>query len=141
MPSGGYAELAFHETKSAALLEKLLEENGFTVQTGLAGIPTCFTGTYVKGSGKPVMGVLGEFDALSSLSQQAATPEKIPVQEGAPGHGVRPTVRWAPARWRRPSPSRTICDASGEDGTIIYFGCPAEEGRRQQAVYGPGGAV
>ena len=83
----GYAELAFHETKSAALLEKLLEENGFTVQTGLAGIPTCFTGTYVKGSGKPVMGVLGEFDALSSLSQQAATPEKIPVQEGAPGHG------------------------------------------------------
>ena len=65
----GYAELAFHETKSAALLEKLLEENGFTVQTGLAGIPTCFTGTYVKGSGKPVMGVLGEFDALPALSQ------------------------------------------------------------------------
>ena len=123
----GYAELAFHETKSAALLEKLLEENGFTVQTGLAGIPTCFTGTYVKGSGKPVMGVLGEFDALSSLSQRAATPEKIPVQEGAPGHGCGHCALGTGAL-AAAFAIKDYLDASGEDGTIIYFGCPAEEG-------------
>ena len=123
----GYAELAFHETKSAALLEKLLEENGFTVQTGLAGIPTCFTGTYVKGSGKPVMGVLGEFDALSSLSQRAATPEKIPVQEGAPGHGCGHCALGTGAL-AAAFAIKDYLDASGEDGTVIYFGCPAEEG-------------
>ena len=89
-----YAELAFHEHKSAELLCRLLEEEGFTVQRGLAEIPTCFTGTYKKGTGKPVMGFLGEFDALSSLSQQAALPEKSPVTAGAwlrtlcPGHRV-----------------------------------------------------
>ena len=123
----GYAELAFHETKSAALLEKLLEENGFTVQTGLAGIPTCFTGTYVKGSGNPVMGVLGEFDALSSLSQRAATPEKIPVQEGAPGHGCGHCALGTGAL-AAAFAIKDYLDASGEDGTVIYFGCPAEEG-------------
>ena len=68
-----YAELAFHEFRSADTICQVLEEEGFTVERGLAGIPTCFTGTYVHGSGKPVMGILGEFDALSSLSQQAAT--------------------------------------------------------------------
>ena len=97
-----YAELAFHEHKSAELLYRLLEEEGFPVPRGLAEIPTCFTGTYKKGTGKPVMGFLGEFDALSSLSQQAALPEKSPVTAGAPGHG------WAPGRWQLPLPSRTI---------------------------------
>ena len=74
-----YAELAFHETKSAELLKSILKEEGFTLTEGDAGIPTCFTGTYKKGTGKPVMGFLGEFDALSSLSQQAALPEKSPA--------------------------------------------------------------
>ena len=64
-----YAELAFKEYQSSALLCQLLEEEGFTVETGLAGIPTCFTGTFSVGSGKPVMGILGEYDARSSLSQ------------------------------------------------------------------------
>ena len=135
----GYAELAFHETKSAALLEKLLEENGFTVQTGLAGIPTCFTGTYVKGSGKPVMGVLGEFDALSSLSQQAATPEKIPVQEGAPGR-LRPLCaghRRAGGGLRHQGLSGRL--RRGRHHHLLRL--PCRGGRRQQAVHGPGGAV
>ena len=66
---------------------QVLEEEGFTVERGLAGIPTCFTGTYVHGSGKPVMGILGEFDALSSLSQQAATTTPQPVVPGGAGHG------------------------------------------------------
>ena len=79
-----YAELAFHETRSAALLKSILKEEGFTLTEGDAGIPTCFTGTFSYGTGKPVMGILGEYDALSSLSQKAADPHKEPLTEGAP---------------------------------------------------------
>lgn len=82
-----YAELAFHETKSAALLKSILKEEGFALTEGDAGIPTCFTGTFSYGTRKPVMGILGEYDALSSLSQKAADPHKEPLTEGAPGHG------------------------------------------------------
>ena len=64
-----YAELAFHETKSAALLKSILKEEGFALTEGDAGIPTCFTGTFSYGTGKPVMGILGEYDALSSLTR------------------------------------------------------------------------
>ena len=74
-----YAELAYHETRSADLLCQILKDEGFSVTTGDAGIPTCFTGTFSYGSGKPVMGILGEYDALSSLSQKAASPRKEPV--------------------------------------------------------------
>ena len=122
-----YAELAFHEHKSAELLCQLLEAEGFTVQRGLAEIPTCFTGTYKKGSGKPVMGFLGEFDALSSLSQQAALPEKSPVTEGAPGHGCG-HCSLGTGSLAAAFALKDYLDATGEDGTVIYFGCPAEEG-------------
>ena len=123
----GYAELAFHEDQSAALLCRLLREEGFTVETGLAGIPTCFTGTYSRGTGKPVMGVLGEFDALSSLSQQAATPEKRPVTPGAPGHGCGHCALGT-GSLAAALAIKEYLDAYDQDGTIIYFGCPAEEG-------------
>ena len=122
-----YAELAFHEHKSAELLCQLLEEEGFTVQRGLAEIPTCFTGTYKKGTGKPVMGFLGEFDALSSLSQQAALPEKSPVTAGAPGHGCGHCALGT-GSLAAAFALKDYLDATGEDGTVIYFGCPAEEG-------------
>ncbi len=121
-----YAELAFHEHKSAELLCRLLEEEGFTVQRGLAEIPTCFTGTYKKGSGKPVMGFLGE-NALSSLSQQAALPEKSPVTAGAPGHGCGHCALGT-GSLAAAFALKDYLDATGEDGTVIYFGCPAEEG-------------
>lgn len=64
-----------------------LKRRGFALTEGDAGIPTCFTGTFSYGTGKPVMGILGEYDALSSLSQKAADPHKEPLTEGAPGHG------------------------------------------------------
>ena len=67
-----FAELAFHEFKSAELIEKVLEENGFNVESGIAGIPTAFKGSFSYGTGKPVMGILGEYDALSGLSQEAS---------------------------------------------------------------------
>ena len=122
-----YAELAFHEHKSAALLEKLLEEEGFRVETGLAGIPTCFTGTWSQGTGKPVMGVLGEFDALSSLSQKAGCAVKDPVTPGAPGHGCGHCALGT-GSLAAAFALKDYLTATGEDGTVIYFGCPAEEG-------------
>ena len=80
-----YAELGLQEYKSAKLLADTLEEAGFTVERGLAGMPTCFVGTY--GSGKPVVGILGEYDALPMLSQKGRVPKQDPVVPGAPGHG------------------------------------------------------
>lgn len=122
-----YAELAFHETKSAALLCKILEEEGFTLTTGDAGIPTCFTGTFSYGSGKPVMGILGEYDALSSLSQKASLAEKSPVEAGAPGHGCGHCALGTGALAAALAVKEYLVE-NKKNGTIIYFGCPAEEG-------------
>ena len=80
-----YAELGMQEFRSSALLIKTLEDEGFKIEKEVAGMPTCFIATW--GSGKPVIGILGEFDALPGLSQKANTPEQNPVVEGAPGHG------------------------------------------------------
>jgi aminobenzoyl-glutamate utilization protein B len=72
-----YAEVGYKEVKSSALLQKTLRDNGFTVNAGVAEIPTAFVATY--GSGSPVIGILAEFDALPGLAQQAV-PEKMPVE-------------------------------------------------------------
>ena len=73
------------EFKSSALLIKTLEDEGFKIEKEVAGMPTCFVATW--GSGKPVIGILGEFDALPGLSQKANSSVKNPVVAGAPGHG------------------------------------------------------
>lgn len=122
-----YAELAFHETKSAALLCDILEKEGFTLTTGDAGIPTCFTAAFSYGSGKPVMGILGEYDALSSLSQKAAATTKEPLIEGAPGHGCGHCALGTGSLAAALAVKEYLV-ANKKDGTIIYFGCPAEEG-------------
>ena len=70
------------------------------MERDLAGIPTAFSGTY--GQGGPVIGFLGEFDALPGLSQAAGADEKRPVEENGPGHGG--TICWGSARWPPPSP-------------------------------------
>lgn len=62
-----FAELGYLETRSSALLQKTLEKEGFTLETGVAEIPTAFVATY--GNGKPVIGILAEFDALPGLSR------------------------------------------------------------------------
>lgn len=94
-----YAELAYHETRSADLLCQILKDEGFSVTTGDAGIPTCFTGTFSYGSGKPVMGILGEYDALSSLSQKAASPRKEPGGKQEHPATAADTAPWAPVPW------------------------------------------
>src|SRR5215207_8794496 len=79
-----FAETALAETKSAKVLADYAEQKGMKVERGVAGMPTAFVASY--GSGKPVIGILGEFDALPGLSQKAQ-PQKEPLADGAPGHG------------------------------------------------------
>ena len=83
----GYAELSYEETKSAAALIAALKAEGFTIEEGIAGIPTAFTAAYKCGSGKPVVGFLAEYDALAGLSQKAACPVQEAVEPGGAGHG------------------------------------------------------
>ena len=80
-----FAELGMQEFNSSAILIRTLEDEGFTVQQEVAGIPTCFVASW--GNGKPVIGILGEFDALPMISQRPLTPYQSPLIEGGPGHG------------------------------------------------------
>jgi len=117
-------ELGFMEDKSIALLQGELEKAGFTLQRGVAGMPTAFVASY--GSGKPVIGILGEYDALPGMSQQAI-PERKPVVEGAPGqacgHHLFGTGSMAAA-----IAVKEYLAANNKHGTIRFYGTPAEEG-------------
>ena len=119
-----YAELGLQEFNSSKLLADTLEAAGFTVERGLAGMPTCFVATY--GSGKPVIGLLGEFDALPMLSQKARVPKKDPVVEGAPGHGCGHNTMCT-ATAAAAIAIKEAMTAHGVKGTIKVFGSPAEE--------------
>jgi aminobenzoyl-glutamate utilization protein B len=119
-----YAELGLQEFHSAKLLADTLEEAGFTVERGLAGMPTCFVATY--GSGKPVIGLLGEYDALPMLSQKGRVPKQDPVVEGAPGHGCGHNAMCTAAAAAAIAVKEAM-DKYGLKGTIKVFGSPAEE--------------
>jgi len=119
-----YAELGFHETKSSALLQQQLRANGFAVNAGLAGMPTAFTATF--GSGKPVIGIMGEFDALPGLSQKVE-PVPDPVQAGAPGHGCGHNLLGSASALAAVAIKEEM-QARGLKGTLRYYGTPAEEG-------------
>jgi aminobenzoyl-glutamate utilization protein B len=119
-----YAELGYLEEKSSALLAETLEKEGFTIQRGVAGIPTAFTATY--GSGQPVIGILGEYDALPGIAQAAVPEQKpIPGQRGghACGHNLFGTASAAAA-----IEIKNQLKAQGIAGTVRFYGCPAEEG-------------
>ncbi len=117
-------ELGFHETASSALLQRELGANGFAVEAGVAGMPTAFTASY--GSGKPVIVVMGEFDALPGLSQKAE-PAPDPVKAGAPGHGCGHNLLGSAAALAAVA-IREEMAARHLSGTIRYYGTPAEEG-------------
>lgn len=119
-----YAELGMQEFKSSKLLADTLEEAGFTVERGMAGMPTCFVASY--GSGKPVIGILGEFDALPMLSQKGRVPIQDPIVEGAPGHGCGHNTMCTAAAAAAIAVKEAI-DKYGFPGTIKVFGSPAEE--------------
>lgn len=118
-----YAETALEETRSSALLADYLEEQGFTVERGVAGMPTAFVASY--GEGSPILGVLGEYDALPGISQQAV-PERAPLVEGAPGHGCGHNLLGVGALGAALAAKELL--ASGElSGTVRFYGTPAEE--------------
>jgi len=119
-----YAELGLQEFNSSKLLADTLEQAGFRVERGLAGMPTCFVATY--GSGEPVIGLLGEFDALPMLSQKARVPHKDPVVEGAPGHGCGHNMMCTAAAAAAIAVKEAM-DRFGFQGTLKVFGSPAEE--------------
>ena len=120
-----YAELSLLEYKSTAAYVKLLKEEGFTVTENLCGIPTAFSGTY--GSGKPVIGILGEYDALSGLSQEAWATEKKPLSPDGCGQGCGHNLLGAGAVGAAIAVKEAI-KAGDLSGTVIFYGCPGEEG-------------
>lgn len=129
------AEPGYQETESAKLLSNLLETSGFTVVQKVADIPTAFTASF--GSGKPVIGILGEYDALPGLAQQ-----DVPVREprsGDNGHACGHHLYGAA------SASAAIAIAerikAGElTGTVRFYGCPAEEGGSGKVFMAQAGA-
>jgi len=119
-----YAELGLQEHWSSSLLADTLEKEGFSVQRDVAGMPTAFVASY--GEGKPVIGFLGEFDALPGLSQKAGMSRMDPVIEGAPGHGCGHNTMGTAAVAAAIATKRAMEEGSIR-GTIKVFGTPAEE--------------
>ncbi len=117
------AETAFEETESSKILADYAEKNGFTVSRGVAGIPTAFTATY--GSGKPVISILGEFDALPGISQKAQ-PNKEALNEGAAGHGCGHNL-FGTASLGAAIAVKELMAAGKIKGTIKFLGTPSEE--------------
>ena len=118
-------ELSLKEFESAKLYCDTLRKYGFEVTEGLAGVKTAFCGKY--GSGRPVIGILGEFDALSGLSQAAGCSEHKPLVEGAPGHGCGHNMLGAGALGAAFA-VKDYLEKSGKPGTVIFYGRPGEEG-------------
>jgi len=119
-----YAEVGYKEVKSSALHQKTLQDNGFTVQANVADIPTAFVATY--GSGKPVIGILAEFDALPGLSQEAV-PEKKPIDGKNAGHGCGHHL-FGTASVAAGIEIKKLMEEKKISGTVKVYGCPAEEG-------------
>ena len=117
------AELGYIEYESCALLSSHLEENGFVLERGVAGIPTAFVATF--GSGSPVIGILAEYDALPGMSQDTVSFKKALVEGGA-GHGCGHNLLGTGSVAGAVAISKWL--AEGHEGTVKLFGCPAEEG-------------
>lgn len=120
----GFAEVGYQEEKSSALLQQTLKDAGFTIEAGVAGEPTAFIAT--AGSGKPVIAVLGEFDALPGVSQEAV-PELKPIVGQKAGHACGHHL-FGTASAAAAIAVKNWLVANKKSGTIKFYGCPAEEG-------------
>lgn len=121
-----YAELSLLEFKSAKHYIEVLKEEGFEVEKEVAGIKTAFTGTY--GSGRPIIGILGEFDALTGLSQEACSVSRKELIQGGCGHGCGHHLLGAGSLGAAIAIKKYLEDKGEGTGTVIFFGCPGEEG-------------
>lgn len=120
-----YAELSLLEYKSAALYCKVLKDLGFEVTENLAGIETAFSGTY--GHGRPVIGILAEYDALSGLSQVKGKAQREELVVGGAGHGCGHNMLGAGSLAAAVAIKKYL-EETGKEGTVIFYGCPGEEG-------------
>lgn len=120
----GFAEVGFQEEKSSALLQQTLRDAGFTIQAGVAEMPTAFVASF--GSGKPVIGILGEYDALPGVSQEAV-PEYKPIPNQKAGHACGHHLFGA-ASAAAAIALKDWLIATKRSGTIRFYGTPAEEG-------------
>lgn len=120
-----FAEPRYQEFHSSALQADFLEQEGFTVTRNLGGIATAFSASF--GSGHPVIGLLGEYDALPCMNQIADSPEKQTDHPGAAGHGCGHNLLGTGAM-EAACLIRDWLLQTHSEGTVIYFGCPAEEG-------------
>ena len=119
-----FAEVGYQETNSSALLQEELKKEGFAVQAGVAGIPTAFVATY--GSGKPVIGILAEYDALPGLAQ-TDSPERNAIAGQKAGHGCGHNL-FGTGSMASAVAVKNWMQQTNHTGTIKLYGCPAEEG-------------
>jgi aminobenzoyl-glutamate utilization protein B len=117
-------ELSLVEFKSSAKLQEYLTRNGFKIEKGVAGMSTAFVAS--RGSGKPVIGILGEFDALPSLSQESGNTSQKPIIPGAPGHGCGHNLFGTSSATAAIAAAKAM-QKHGIKGTVKFFGTPAEE--------------
>ena len=120
-----YAELAYREHRSAADIEAALRAEGFRVETGIAGIPTALVGE--AGQGGPVIAILGEYDALPGLSNEAGKAQHQPVPDQCNGHGCGHNLLGSGALLAA-SALKAWLEQTGTPGRVRFYGCPAEEG-------------
>jgi aminobenzoyl-glutamate utilization protein B len=118
-----YAETALKETRSSKALADWAESKGFRVTRGVANLPTAFVAEF--GSGKPVIGIMGEFDALPGISQKAQ-PTKEALDAGAPGHGCGHNL-FGVGSLAAAYAIKELIAAGKLHGTIRFYGTPAEE--------------
>ena len=116
-------ETAFNEVKACEWTAEVLRNAGFTVETGLYGMPTSIRASW--GKGHPVVGFLGEYDALPGLSQKVST-EKEPVCAGAPGQGCGHNLLGVSCVGAALGMKAEL-EERGLEGTVVFYGCPAEE--------------
>ena len=125
-----YAELSLQEEKSADLYCRTLEQEGFRVERGICSIATAFSASY--GSGRPVIGILAEYDALSGLSQKAGSLERQELVSGGCGHGCGHNLLGAGA-FAAALGVKAYLEETKQPGTVILYGCPGEEGGAAKA--------
>lgn len=131
-----FAELSLEEHRSAQAYREILAREGFAVEDRLAGISTAFLGRF--GSGKPVIGILGEFDALSGLSQAPGVCEKQPLDGQDCGHGCGHNLLGAASLGAAIAVKEWL-QAANRPGTVVFYGCPGEEGCAGKAFMARGG--
>ena len=125
-----YAELSLQEFKSAELFCETLEKEGFQVEKGTCGIETAFAASY--GEGRPYIGILAEYDALSGLSQEAGSTERKELNQGGNGHGCGHNLLGAGA-FAAALGVKAYLEQNKISGTVILYGCPGEEGGAAKA--------